>query len=103
MKRTYIEQVRAALLAALGENEQAWDNDRPLLDLYTLLVLTRGMDCTCEDIHDAWAIARQRTRPEHPALVPFGELTPNVQAYDVLFRDAVHQAASRVREAARRG
>lgn len=93
---TYIQDARAALLAALGETEQKWANEQPLLDLYTLLVLTRGEQCTCEDIHEAWAVARQRTRPEHPDLVPFSELSDEVRAYDVPFRDAVRIAALRV-------
>ena len=91
---TYIEQARAALLDALGDTEREWDAERPLLDLYTLLVLTRGTACTSQDIHDAWAVARQHTRPEHPDLVPFEALTPQVQGYDVKYRDAVRAAAA---------
>lgn len=90
---TYIEHALKALLAALGDTEQDWNDDRTLLLLYVLLVLTKGEDCTSEDVHDAWAVARQWTRPGHPDLVPFGDLTPEVQSYDVKYRDAIRVAA----------
>lgn len=91
---TYVEQARAALLAALGDAESDWDSDRELLDLYTLLVLTVGTRCTNEHIHDAWAVARQRTRPDHPDIVRYSQLDPEVQSYDTRFRVAVQRAAT---------
>lgn len=92
---SYVTQARAALLQALGETEADWDSagERLLLDLYTLLVLQRGSECSCADIHDAWAVARQRTRPDHPDLVAFG-IWLDVQGFDVRFRDAVRVAGS---------
>jgi hypothetical protein len=95
---TYVGQARGRLLAALGDTEQDWCDEQPLLDLYTLLVLVRGRACTLADIHDAWAVARQRTRPEHPDLVPFEQLTGEVQAYDEPYRDAVARAGDPLRE-----
>ena len=37
------------------------------------------MNTTLRDVHDAWAIWRHQARPDHPAIVPFDELTPDVQ------------------------
>lgn len=90
---SYVEQARAALLTALATTAQEFADDR-LLDLYTLLVLTVGGACSRADVHDAWAVARTRTRPEHADLVPFPRLTDEVRAYDTPFRDAIRAAAA---------
>lgn len=77
---------------------QALDRELPgqnaeLLRLYSLLVLTEGVNTTLEHVHDAWALWRMFTRPEHVALVPFDQLTPEVQALDQEFVDAIHKVA----------
>jgi len=92
---TYITEARVALLDALDDG--SWADDFMLLGLYTLLVLTRGEECTAEDIHDAWAVARAWTRADHPAIVPFEALPAKIQGYDVRYRDAVRAAARQLR------
>lgn len=93
---SYVQQAREVLLAKYP------DEDRPerLIDLYTLLVLTRGERCTMEDVHDAWGIWTAADRPEHDSLVPFGDLTPEIQAYDRPYLDAIQQAAAELKERA---
>ena len=86
MTDTYITRARAALLAALGDTERDWEREPRLLDLYTLLVLIKGTECSAEDVHDAWAVARQRERPAHPALVPFSLLDDSAARLDIPFR-----------------
>lgn len=66
-----------------------------LLDLYALLVLVRGMLCTLPDVHEAWAVWTLRERPDHRSLIPFDDLTPEVQALDGVYRDAIVAAAAR--------
>lgn len=96
---SYIDDARRALAAALppalAEAGMEWDPnaDPVLFDLYTLLVLTHGEDTTLRQVHDAWSIACHRNRPEHASLVPFGQLTDVVQAYDRPFREAIRGAA----------
>lgn len=65
-----------------------------LLRYYVLLVLVKGTATSLEDVHDAWAMWRIDTRPDHPALVPFEELTPEVQGYDREYRDAIRRVAA---------
>lgn len=65
-----------------------------LLRFYALLVLIQGHRTSLEDVHDAWACWRNATRPDHPALVPFGSLTPDVQELDRKYMDATHKAAA---------
>ena len=99
MTDTYITQARAALLTALGDTELDWEQEQRLLDLYTLLVLVKGEACSTEDVHDAWAVARQRERPEHPDLVPFDQLEESTAAFDVPYRDAIRSAARQLGDA----
>lgn len=60
-----------------------------LLDLYTLLAFVKGDIVTLEDVHDAWAIWKNRIRPDHKSLIPFDELTLEVQELDRKYADAI--------------
>ena len=75
-------------------NREAPDQDPDLIRLYALLVLVKGEDTTLEDVHDAWALWRLSTRPDHPDLVPFDQLTSEVQEYDQPYRDAIARTAT---------
>lgn len=65
-----------------------------LIDLYVLLALTRGTETTLEDVHDAWSVWRNTGSPHHRSLVPFDDLTPEVQELDRKYMEAIHDAAS---------
>jgi hypothetical protein len=79
----YIDEARIRLRIELP----GIDDD--LLDLYVLLILTRGQNTTLEDIHDAWSVWRSRTQPDHRSVVPFKELAPDVQELDRKYAKAV--------------
>lgn len=64
-----------------------------LAQLYALLALVKGQDTTLRDVHDAWSTWRTVTSPAHRSLVPFGELSPEVQELDREYMDAIHRAA----------
>lgn len=84
---TYVTRIQDRLAAALpGCDEQ-------LLGLYTLLALTSGKNTSLEAVHDAWSVWRTTTRPDHPSIVPFDELKPEVQELDRKYADAIHDAA----------
>jgi hypothetical protein len=95
MPTTYISQATEALREAL--RHQGKDPDKSLTpalqQLYVLLLLTRGDLTTLADVHDAWAVARAVERPDHPDLVPFVLLAPEVAEYDRPFVTAIHAAA----------
>jgi hypothetical protein len=67
-----------------------------LLRVYALLARVSGPNTTLEHVHDAWGIWRVATRPDHPALVPFARLSPEVRQLDAPYRDAIRKVASRV-------
>ncbi len=91
--KTYIEEARDALVAASADGEYTTADEERLLDLYTLLVLVKGEEVTLEDVHDAWAVWRSRTRRDHPSIVPFDDLTKEIQDYDAPYAEAIKLAA----------
>ena len=55
----------------------------------------KGTETTLENVHDAWSTWRDATRPDHPSLVPFAELAPDVQELDRKYADAIREVAER--------
>jgi hypothetical protein len=99
MEGNYIEKVSIELADELGWLEKIQDPTweyLPLLDLYTLLVFTKGEGCTLEDIHDAWSIWCNVEDPKHRSLKPFDELTLEVQLLDEKYCDAVRKVAAKL-------
>lgn len=90
---TYIEKARELLVKELAGSM----GDGPLMDLYLLLVLTRGEETTLEDVHDAWAIRKSRVRADHKYIVPFEELAIEVQNLDAAFLDAIVKVAQELK------
>lgn len=87
MNETYVGKARALLRSTLPGLE------KELLDLYTLLVLVKGEGTTLEDVHDAWAVWRSRTDPYHRSIIPFGELSWEVQELDRKYMKKIHETA----------
>ena len=71
-----------------------------LLRFYALLVLIQGHCTSLEDVHDAWSCWRVATKPDHPSLVRFADLTPEVQELDRKYMEAIHEVAAEISEAA---
>ena len=82
----YIAEVKKALAKESG-------CEGHLLDLYTLLVFTKGTDVTLEDVHDAWAIWKNNIMPDHKSLIPFWKLDEDVQELDREYADAIAKVA----------
>lgn len=64
-----------------------------LIDLYAMLAFTQGAWTNREDVHDAWSIWQNRINPEHKSLIPFKDLSPEVQELDRKYMNAIHKAA----------
>ena len=82
----YIEKIKEELAKKI-------DVENDLLDLYTLLVFVKGKDTTLQNIHDAWAIWRNNTKPDHKSIVHFSELTPEIQEMDREYTEAIKETA----------
>lgn len=83
----YVQVFKASL------KEELPNCDSVLLDLYTLLGLTLGTGVSRADVHDAWSIWKNPVRPDHKSLIPFDELSEEVQALDDKYVNAIRKVA----------
>jgi hypothetical protein len=84
----YVQRVRDELVARLP------DLDPALIDLYTLLALEFGEQVDAVMVHNAWSVWRNRTDPGHRSLIPFPFLSPEVQAMDEPYAEAIRSAVA---------
>lgn len=84
---SYVEEVIQKL------DKQLPGLDRDLLRLYALLVFVEGPTVTLKDVHDAWAIWKNETKPGHQSLIPFDMLTEEVQELDRKYAEAIVRVA----------
>lgn len=91
----YIDELALDIYRRVGETGTPDEREMLLYRMYALLghVLWNS-EVTNEDVHDAWSAWTATYRPDHASLVPFTELTPEVQDLDSKYRDAI-VAASR--------
>lgn len=87
----YLTTLAAAIRAEVPPEHQ--DGDGELFLIYALLVRAKGVETTAEDVHDAWAAWKAMRGLEHDSLVPFAELSADVQAQDAPFLAAIHRVA----------
>lgn len=71
--------------------------NKNLLELYTLLILTKGEDTTLSDVHDAWSIDKNRTFPEHWSIVPFEKLSKETQEKDQYYLDIIKSISRKIK------
>jgi hypothetical protein len=72
----------------------AEDSDLLFL-MYALLLLSKGVDVTRVDVHNAWVAWMTHLGKEHESLVPFRELPPATKADDDPFVQAIRRVADR--------
>ncbi len=65
-----------------------------LFDLYAALALSRGVDTTRRDVHDAWVVWMLVQGKDHPAMIPFDDLPASTQAEDEPFAAAIRKVAA---------
>ena len=91
---TYIDDIAAQVRAHVPD-QMLPDGDTTLLfQLYAVLLLAKGSEVTASDVHNAWSVWMQSTRPDHPALQPFDELDADTRKGDAPYVDAIRQAAT---------
>lgn len=92
----YIDEIAKeiyVLCMEVGDPPEPSGDDILLWRIYALLALTTGVETTSRHVHDAWSVWQAGIFPEHRSLIPFEELTPEVQAYDDKYRDAIRLVA----------
>lgn len=92
--RSYIEDIAQDIYEETGGEGPYPENEAVLWLTYALLCLAKGTETTARNVHDAWAVwAIQEYDGTHRSLVPFDQLTPEVQALDIPYRDAIRRVA----------
>jgi hypothetical protein len=92
--RSYIEQVAGWVWEKTG-GEGPYPEDEAALWLgYAVLVLAKGKRVTSEDVHNAWSAWAAMRYDSHPSLIPFDELSVEVQHLDDSYRDAIRSLAT---------
>jgi len=88
----YIDELAKEIFWELNPAEDVfWFGDRLLYRAYALLLLAKGEAVTNEDVHNAWSIWAAEYAEDHRSLIPFGELSPEVQALDEPYTQAIHR------------
>ena len=90
MRENYIKNAKEVLRETFEENDLQVDDK--LLDLYTLLLLTKGLKVTGKDVHEAWGIYTNQVNPRHKSLIPFEDLTKEVQNLDTPYTETIKDA-----------
>jgi hypothetical protein len=90
---TYIDEIAQAVRALVDPAILPKTDVERLFRIYAVLVLTKGVEVTVEDVHDAWAAWECDRKPESASIVPFDQLTPRVRAMDEPFVEAIHHVA----------
>lgn len=96
--RTYIDKVVSEV------SDKTHIKDKRLVQLYSLLILIKGPNITLEDVHDAWSMNmnyKQRTDycygHDHKSLIPFNELTKDVQIKDQKYVNILNDIAKTIK------
>jgi hypothetical protein len=89
----YIDRVAQRIYQRTEGTERIPADEIGLYRIYAVLCLVKGVHTSLRDVHDAWSAWRVVTKPDHRSLVPFEQLTPDVQALDAPYRDAIQAVA----------
>jgi hypothetical protein len=89
----YIEEIASQIRAEIDPANLPDDGLDQLFASYALLALSKGVDTSNEDVHDAWSVWATQFDPQNRSLVPFDELSAENQAQDTIFRNAIRKAA----------
>ncbi|MFD9392071.1 hypothetical protein ACFWBB_15500 [Streptomyces sp. NPDC060000] len=88
----YLEAEARLIREHLPAGASIPENADLLFLIYAVLKRAKGDAVTNSDVHDAWAAWMTYTRGEHPAIVPYEDLTPSTQREDAPFRAAIRAA-----------
>ena len=92
----YIDQIAEAIKREVKANNVPADAGESLFRLYAVLTLAKGTQVTAADVHNAWSAWKIMTDPSHEAIKPFVELSPEIQAKDEPYVQAIQTVARRL-------
>lgn len=102
---TYIETIATRIVRITDDSStmcylDLTDGYASLFLIYAVLCLSKGEATTNEDVHDAWSAWAVNAHPlgrRHHSLVPYAELSPEIQDLDTKFRDAIRLVAHQLK------
>lgn len=92
----YIDSIAHWICREAGDGDMAKDEYLPLFRIYAVLALSRGGSTNACDVHNAWSAWRAATMPDHRSLVPFDDLSQEVQDLDIPYVSAIRTVATRL-------
>lgn len=92
---TYLHDLAAEIRGEVPESMRADENNTDLFLIYAVLLLAKGEDVTCEDVHNAWAAWKAIRGEDHDSVRPFGELSEATRDEDSPFVTAIRRVAKR--------
>ncbi|WP_327662241.1 MULTISPECIES: DUF7701 domain-containing protein [unclassified Streptomyces] len=75
----YLEAVANRIRTQIPPASLPQVNGENLCNLYASLVFIKGVDATASDVHDIWATWQVEQDAYHPDLIPYDQLTFDVQ------------------------
>ncbi|MFB7161114.1 MULTISPECIES: hypothetical protein [Streptomyces] len=100
---TYLTEAARLIRSLLPPTAEPPGDDESLFLGYAVLMRAKGTRTTASDVHDAWTAWMLSRGSDHRSLVPFEQLSGEVQALDAAYVHAIHAAAERCAGDARRG
>ncbi|MGW2091495.1 DUF7701 domain-containing protein [Promicromonospora sukumoe] len=93
---TYLTELANEIRANLPKGVAAPDQHPDLFLVYAVLLTSKGVSVTNEDVHDAWVAWMLMRGEKHRSMVPFSHLSTSVQAEDTPFTSAIRDVARRM-------
>jgi hypothetical protein len=93
---SYIDRVAAEIRRTADPDAASSDEDLLLYRIYAVLLLTKGKDVTAEDVHNAWAAWASEHESNSRNLLPFKELSLEVQRKDEPYAEVIRQVAEQM-------
>lgn len=87
----YIDDIAAEMRRRVPDDVLPHGDTSMLFRMYAMLALSKGLDVTAADVHDAWSVWMLSLGQDHSALRPFSELREDVRQGDIPYVKAVHE------------
>jgi len=91
---TYVDELAERIRLEVDLDALPAGDTRLLFLMYAVLGRAKGADVAREDVHDAWVAWMTARGERHESMVPFDDLSPEIQAEDGPFLLAIRRAVA---------
>ena len=92
--KSYIRKLAQEIRSKLDPSALPDQGLDELFDSYAVLALTKGVEVSNEDVHNAWSAWATKYYPDSDSLIPYQNLSKDVQDQDTRFAEAIKEVAS---------